>query len=562
MTGGLLNLVSQGQMNVLLNMDPSKTFWKCAYKKYTNFGLQKFRLDYEGSQTLSMTTDSVFTFKVDRNADLLVDSFLSLQLPTIWSPIYPPQEVILSDDTSYWTDWAPYDFRWIKNVGAQIIRQVELCIGGQTVQRYSGAYLLSAARRDFNGTKRQLFNEMIGQIPELIDPANANGRSGQYPSAFYTSNPAGANPSIPAYTLNIPLNAFYGLDTQQAFPLVALQYNILTIKVTLRPVRDWFQIRDVTNYADGFPYVQPNFNNALMQMYRFLQTPPDVAVNSASYIDTRTLWNANIHLMNTYAFLSSDEREVFAKSELIYPIRAVREMVFYDVTGEKTVQLNSTGMVSGWMFYFQRSDVNLRNEWSNYTNWEFEDVQPVNVVVAPESGSWQVVDPSGNVVTIGPGINQDGVPTGLYVNQDYSPENIKRILVELGILFGGENREEMLPYDVYNYLEKYTRTGGGALTNGLLVYNFCLNTSTAAMNPNGAQSMSPYNRIELRFETITPPLDVNAQTLTVCNEGEVIGINKPTWNIYKYNYNLVVFEETFNRLIFNGGNAALEYQYA
>ena len=26
------------------------------------------------------------------------------------------------------------------------------------------------------------------------------------------------------------------------------------------------------------------------------------------------------------------------------------------------------------MWFFQRSDVNLRNEWSNYTNWPYKDL--------------------------------------------------------------------------------------------------------------------------------------------------------------------------------------------
>ena len=55
MPGGLLNLVSYGSQNVILNGNPSKTFFKCAYAKYTNFGLQKFRIDFDGLRNLRMT---------------------------------------------------------------------------------------------------------------------------------------------------------------------------------------------------------------------------------------------------------------------------------------------------------------------------------------------------------------------------------------------------------------------------------------------------------------------------------------------------------------------------
>ena len=53
MPGGLLNLIAVGNQNVILNGNPTKTFFKATYSKYTNFGLQKFRIDYIGLRTIS-----------------------------------------------------------------------------------------------------------------------------------------------------------------------------------------------------------------------------------------------------------------------------------------------------------------------------------------------------------------------------------------------------------------------------------------------------------------------------------------------------------------------------
>ena len=41
--------------------------------------------------------------------------------------------------------------------------------------------------------------------------------------------------------------------------------------------------------------------------------------------------------------------------------------------------------------------------------------------------------------------------------------------------------------------------------------------------------------------------------------GNLIGVNKPTWRIYDYNYNMTVHEERFNVLTFVGGNCGLMY---
>jgi len=558
MAGGLLNLVAIGQQNILLNGNPSKTFWKTTFKKYTNFGKQNFRLDFEGTPTLNLTTESTFTFKVKRYADLLMDCYISVQLPNIWSPIFPPQTITNPDGSITYTDWIPYEFKWIENIGAQIISRVSITCGNQLLQQYSGQYILASAQRDFNGQKLALFNEMIGQSVELNDPANYNGRSGNYPNAFYTTSPAGAQPSINGRILYIPLGAWFNLLTYQAFPLVALQYNELQINVSFRPINEWFTIRDVRDYANNYPVIAPNFNQLYLQLYRFLQTPPDEQLGPTSYTDTRSLWNADINLNCTYCFLSNDEAEVFAKNEQKYLIKQVYEKPFYNVTGQNTIDLDSMGMVISWMFYFQRSDVNLRNQWSNYTNWPFKTM-PQGITYAPVTGSYPNPDPAGPA-TIGPGTNPDGTPSDLYVTGIYNPQNIQYILVALGILLDGQYRENILPEGVYNYIEKYVRTAGKA-PNGLYCYNFCLNTSPFDTQPSGAMNMSRFTNVQFEITTITPPVDPYAQVLTICDPltGDIVGINKPTWRIYDYNFNMYIIEERTNVVTFVGGNAALMY---
>ena len=166
--------------------------------------------------------------------------------------LLPPQ----NDTTN--ANWAPYEFKWIENLGAQMISKVSITCGNQTLQEFSGAYILAQMQRDFNGTKRLLFDQMSGNTPDLNDPANYSGRVNSYPNAFYTENPSGAEPSIRGRTLYIPLNAWFNLRSQMAFPLIALQYNELHITITFRPINELFQIRDVFDQYNNYPYVAPN----------------------------------------------------------------------------------------------------------------------------------------------------------------------------------------------------------------------------------------------------------------------------------------------------------------
>jgi hypothetical protein len=588
MAGGLLSLVSEGQQNVILNSNPSKTFWKTTYAKFTNYGLQKFRVDYEGAKTLNLTEESSFTFKIPRYADLLMDCYLSVALPSIWSPILPPRIVTQPDGTQIYTNWAPYEFKWIDNIGAIMISNITITCGNQKLQEFTGQYLLSMVQRDFSADKKALFNEMIGQIPELNDPANSGARVNMYPNAYYDANPAGPEPSIRGRLLFLPLNAWFNLNTQMAFPLVALQYNELQITVTIRPINELFRIRDVFDYVNNFPYIAPNFNQYYMQIYRFLQPPPDIELGVNSYLDTRSVWNADIHLNCTYCFLSNDEQKLFAKNEQSYLFKQVHENIFYNVTGPNKIQLDSIGLISSWMWYMQRSDVNLRNEWTNYTNWPYNYL-PSDLQPAPTAGTYQLtlIPSNPNFIPcdcpdiypvpnypvpnpeqtfwrhdgfIGPGVNANGTLTDLMLSGTFTFQNLKEILVFLGIQFDGQYRENLQPAGVYNYIEKYTRTAGNA-PEGLYCYNFCVNTSPLDLQPSGAINTNRFNNIELEFTTIIPPLDPLAQVLTICDpqSGDIIGVNKPTWRIYDYNFNFYLMEERINVVTFVGGNAGLMY---
>jgi len=225
------------------------------------------------------------------------------------------------------------------------------------------------------------------------------------------------------------------------------------------------------------------------------------------------------------------------------------------------VQLETLGMVSDWMWFFQRSDIALRNEWSNYTNWPY-DYLPYNLV--DPSGTTKVTvgpppipcDFSG---TVDPSQDPSGTLTSIRITPCYNPMNEKDIMTSWALLLDGKYRENQLDAGVLNYVEKYTRTSGNG-PDGQYCYNFCLHTNPFDFQPSGAINLSKFQNIEFELGMINPPLDASAQVATVCNaSGDIIGINKPVWRIYEYSYDLTVLEERYNVLNFTSGNAALMY---
>jgi hypothetical protein len=203
-------------------------------------------------------------------------------------------------------------------------------------------------------------------------------------------------------------------------------------------------------------------------------------------------------------------------------------------------------MVSSWLYFFQRSDINLRNEWSNYTNWAYSDTQDSGLILAPELTS---------TGTPGPGSEM------IYITGNYDSKNQREILETFGIVLDGDYRENVMPSGVYDYVEKYIRTDGFAKP-GIYCYNFCLHTSPFEYQPSGALNMSRFKNIEFEFTTYIPPLSKDGSEYTInCDPvGNPISIStKPAWSLYQYNYDITIYEERFNILSFIGGNCALMY---
>jgi len=572
MPGGLLNLISYGNQNIILNGNPSKTFFKTVYSKYSNFGIQKFQIDYTGLRSLHLNEESSFTFKIPRNAELLLDTYLCFDLPNIWSPIIPPTIPPYDDGSGNmkYDCWRPYEFRWIDDIGTNIIKNVTLSIGGQIIQTYSGEYIKNMVDRDFTQEKKNLFNQMTGMTNELTQPEFAYTRYRQYPNAYFTNSSVnvGPEPSIRGRRIYVPLHFWFSYSTKVALPLVCLQYSEVVIDITLRSIRELFTINDVSKPVYVTEKIAPDFGNELHSLYRFLQPPPDTALTADSYGNKTNTWANNIHLIATYCFLSEEESRVFAKNEQKYLIKDIKQDLYTNTTNTHRLKIYTSGLVSSWMWYYKRSDVYLRNEWSNYSNWKYKNIIPYDVIKAPESGDTQYdhfyIGPGFNIVQVYPGIPGDRPdtsiedPTYYFITPPLNDANKKQIMNRISIYMDGKFRENEFDQGVYSYIEKYKMSDGNSY-DCLYNYNFALHTNPYDLQPSGAMNLSKFKTIEFEISTILPPLDPNALSTTICDiNGTTIGTINPN-SIYLYNYDLYLIEERYNMVRFISGQAGLVY---
>jgi len=598
MGGGLLNLIASGELNVILNGNPKKTFFKTTYLKHTSFELQRFQIESSFENALSLFTNSLFKFTISNIGDLLMDTFFSFSLPDIYSPIYTIP--VSTQDISGLIYCQPYEFRWIENIGVQFIKKVTYLIDGRPIQEYSGHYLYCKSKRDLSSTKLELFNTMIGNTKEFTNPELFNNNNGNYPSVSWgglneTHYPNGLEPSIRGKRIFVPLYLWETFSSYQSFPLLLLQYSKLEIHIECRPLCELFKVRDLnyfeswvdklcpatqlpTNITNTFkyydpPFIQPDLSDERYNILFFLKPPPpnSFCLGDISYniITTLTKYEniqkvfkdisiknysklpnfgfENISLYSTIAFLSDDERQFLCQQTQQYLVKKIFERTIYNVQGTRKEDIQSYGMTVSWMWFFQRTDVILRNEWSNYSNWLYNNIMPYPCILSLDLlNSLSNV----NIPYITPQ-NKKYLLTSLnpcvqYISGPTHPGNKKNIMVNWGLYCNELVREEILPYGINNYIENYLKVEGDP-DDDIYCYNFNIEKNNS-LNPSGAMNMMKFNNITFEFTTIDPYREVSSgNEFNIVDNNENNNQNRyciesSNYEDFDYNYNLHIME--------------------
>lgn len=193
MGGGLLQLVAYGAQDAYLSGNPQITFWKGLYKRHTNFAMEPFRVNLTGQANWGVKHSAI----LGRHADLLYSTYI---------------EVVL-DDSYYNNDQG--------RLGYNLIKYVELDIGGQIIDRLYGEwlYLWDSLSSDYP-TSAKLWR-MVGH----------EETSGAVPISYDESCQEGSGRLNVPNVLYIPLFFFYTKNPAAALPLIALQYHEVKINI-------------------------------------------------------------------------------------------------------------------------------------------------------------------------------------------------------------------------------------------------------------------------------------------------------------------------------------------
>jgi len=497
MPGGLLQLVAVGAQNELVNGSPSMTHFRSVYRRHTNFAMESIRMGFTASNLeFSATGTKTLSCRIDRYAQLLHDTYLVLTLPDIWSPLKHLGTAALpagyggGAQTLFSSNSIGYEFQWIDNIGYNMIDRVELSMNGQVIQTLSGEWLKLYSYMTHDRNKRMIVDQMVGNIPELNDPANAYDRRTQYPHAITpTTTPTLApmttvpEPSIRSRQLVVPLHFWFSENPGVALPLAALQNSEVYINVVLRSITDLYTVIDVNpaNTATYGQRVKPT--NYPLQL--FLSPPLTTGAPSNTLLTT---FFPDPYLEGNFIYLTETEWNQIAKADTTVLVKTVRYIGKEGQFGGNTdLEIPMYNLVTRVVFATQRSDRIQANDWDNYTNW-----------TNPDRAPWT---PAGTTA-----------PTSMYSSgqQQISSVFPRDPLIDGVLLFDAKERFQTKPLPYFSLLQMYRHTTGDARgLPGVYMYSFALDHDQ--YQPSGAVNGSLFNKVILRL-TLQQPLPQSSVT--------------------------------------------------
>jgi hypothetical protein len=554
MPGGLIQLVAKGAQDQLVNGNPSFTHFRSVYKRHTDFAMEHFRLSFKTTNLSIPATNSLtLRARVDRNAQLVNDCYASFTLPNIFSPVVPVAGLSYSA--------IGYQFQWIPNIGYNMINYVSVIINGQEIVRHTGEWMKLYSALNLNGTKKLVLDQLIGNVPEMYDPANAWDRINQYPHAISTATSL-AEPSIQGRVLTIPFHFWFCEDVGSALPLIALQHSEVEFVIELKNMYQLFTVIDVNQSSPTFgTRIAPNPSISLYSMSNFL-SPPTYSSYPIPTNPSLTTWNTNGFIECNYIFLNDAELIHIAKTDHSFIIKQLDIVSTFGQYGPSNdLELTLRNLCTRIVWIAQRNDVALLNQYDNYTNWLNANQPPLSSNVSGLTPSYS----SGNALQTS-------------VSQ-------RDILLESSIILDGAERFNYKQTEFFSRIQNYRHQGGLCDVEfpGLYSYSFALEHKTT--QPSGHINGSMFNRTILRNTYVQPPLiPGTAGVTTLCvlkstalNNNPTIVINpnalgangKPLYSpdevvtitrktegqTLQYTYNVRAFTESYNFLRVLGGVA-------
>jgi len=303
-----MQLVSYGAQDIYISGNPQITFWKILYKRHTNFAVESIEVTFNGQADFNKRVTAV----INRNADLMYKTYVQVVLPQV--TLGSGGLTGLTNPTS--------GFRWLNYIGHRLIKQVELEIGGQRIDRQYGDWMQIWTQLSTDAGTIRALESLVGNTHDLVLMKRASGIPlDSTCSSSETTISCVPRAGTPAKTLYIPLQFWFCRNPGVAIPLIALQYHEVRINVD-------FETWQNCQYAES-------------------------SIGAPTAAAAQSLAAASLYV--DYVYLDTEERRRFAQQSHEYLIEQVQFTGAESITSSSNkIQLNFNHPVKELQWVVQR----------------------------------------------------------------------------------------------------------------------------------------------------------------------------------------------------------------
>ena len=321
MGGGLLQLVAYGAQDAYITGNPHITFWKVMYKRHTNFAMEAMRVNFTGTPQYGQRVVAV----VNRNADLIYKTYLEVTLPDTYSA-----------NSGNGVKWSA---AWERRLGYQMLKKIEVEIGGQIMDTHYGEWLF-------------LWENLTSNFDNSVKLDSMTG--GYLGGTETTAVSCGGRPNV----LYIPLQFWFCRNPGLALPLIALQYHEVRFNITLSAATDLVtgtpgsagtvasqaaalpQLKDMALYFD---YIYLDVD----ERRRFAQDSHEYLIDQLQYGLQQTITTASAridltlnHPVKELVWVFQDARKTDCGSDLTTNMGFTQPFSYDDIVNRCRLQLN------------------------------------------------------------------------------------------------------------------------------------------------------------------------------------------------------------------------------
>jgi len=207
-----MQLVAYGAQDIYLSGNPQITFFKVVYRRHTNFSMESIEQTFSGAADFGKKV----TCTISRNGDLINRVWLQVTLPQVA------------------TAGSTQSFRWLNWIGHVLIKNVEVEIGGQRIDKHYGDWLHIWNELTQTAGHQSGYARMVGNVPRLTQVISGNA------GTVDSNNPCDSTACIPQTTIYVPLQFWFCRNPGLALPLIALQYHEVKINLEFRAASECY----------------------------------------------------------------------------------------------------------------------------------------------------------------------------------------------------------------------------------------------------------------------------------------------------------------------------------